>query len=88
MSKVEFSQWRCVVPVRASETGSCDEVVIQMNLEEHLRKDHRLKPRGPQHVIEHFVLLRSSDLSRARPPRRPAVKDTTMEMFQKGVDFR
>jgi hypothetical protein len=86
VSKVEFSQWRCTVRVLGSETGECDAVVVQRDLEDHLRMEHRIKARTPQQAIEHFVLTRSSDLGRG-PGRRPAVKDDTMEMFTR-EDFR
>ncbi|MGV0949377.1 MAG: hypothetical protein ACOYB3_01805 [Azonexus sp.] len=86
MSKVEHSQWRCTVPVRSSETGTCDEVVIQKDMEDHLRREHKRRLLSPGDVIPHFVLTRSSDLGRG-PGRRGKVDDETMTMFER-EDFR
>lgn len=86
MSKVERSLWRCTVSSRTSETGSCDVVIEQHEMEDHLRQEHKRAPLSPGDVIPHFVLVRSSDLGRG-PGRRKAVEDTTLTMFEKGVDF-
>ena len=86
MSKVENSQWRCTVPSRESETGSCDVVVTQQEMEAHLRGDHKRSLLSPGDVIPYFVLVRSSDLGRG-PGRRGKIDDETMTMFERG-DFR
>lgn len=86
--KVENSIWRCTVPVTGSETGECDVTLIQHEMEEHLRRSHpHIPAMTPLVAVQHFVLVRTSEIARG-PGRRPAVKDETMPMFEKGVDFR
>jgi len=87
VTKVEHSQWRCTVPSRTSETGSCDVVVVQQDMEDHLRLEHSRRLLSPGDVIPFFVLVRSSDLGRG-PGRREKIEDETMTMFDPGKDFR
>ena len=87
MTKVENSIWRCTVPSRTSETGECDATVIQQEMEEHLRRDHKRRLLSPGDVIPFFVLVRTAEVPRG-PGRRGKIEDETMTMFDPGKDFR
>ena len=80
--KVENSVWRCTVPMTNSVTGECDTLLIQQDMEEHLRRDHLKAPTTPADVVQHFVLIRTAEISRG-PGRRKAVKDQTEPMFSR-----
>lgn len=81
MTKVERSLWRCTVRVLGSQTGECDEVIVQQDMEDHLRTIHRRALLSPGDVIPFFVLVRTSDIGRG-PGRRGKVDDVTMPMFE------
>jgi hypothetical protein len=84
--KIEGSEWRCIVPSRESETGTCDVVVEQTAMEAHLRAEHKRSLLSPGDVIPFFVLVRGAP-SRGRPPGLGKVDDDTLTMFDR-EDFR
>lgn len=86
MSKVDGSEWRCRHPSRTSETGECDVVVVQQDMEGHLATDHRMRNLTPEQVWAMFALVRGAP-SRGRPPGLGKTDDETMPMFERG-DFR
>lgn len=86
MSKIDGSEWRCRHPSRSSETGECDVVVVQQDMEGHLATDHRMKALTPEQVWSMFALVRGAP-SRGRPPGLGKTDDETMPMFERG-DFR
>lgn len=82
MSKIDGSEWRCRHPSHSSETGECDVVVLQQDMEAHLATDHRMKRLTPEQVWAMFVLVRGAP-SRGRLPGLGKVEDETIEMFGK-----
>jgi hypothetical protein len=86
--KVENSIWRCTFPVKASITGTCDALMVQQEMEKHLKSDHGYSTiRSPMEVLEQFVLIRTAEVPRG-PGRRGKVEDETLPMFEKGKDSR
>lgn len=83
--KVEDSLWFCRVEAPLSVTGYCETMVKQSDLEDHLKRQHRIRPTDPLDLIKHFTLARGSH--HGKPPGRGKVDDQTYKMFDKG-DFR
>lgn len=78
--KVEGSEWRCIARSLESETGTCDVVVEQTLMEEHLRREHRRSLLSPGDVIAGFVLVRGAP-ARGKPPGLGKIDDQTPTMF-------
>jgi hypothetical protein len=86
VSRIEGSEWRCRHPSRSSDTGECDVVVLQQDMEAHLGTDHRMKSPTIEQVWAMFVLVRGAP-SRGRPPGLGKTEDQTMTLFDRS-DFR